>query len=159
MLKYDVFRFGYSFYQKINGKAMGTPMAPNYANIFMDKFERKSLSEYFIKPALSPLSWFTVFFTWISNKESLNDFIQSSEKSNIKSKFNMDVNISQNSVNLLDVRIILGNRTLKTTLFTKPIDSHLSLNYISCYPSHVIQNFSERTVYQNSTNMFREKLL
>ena len=53
----------------------------------------------------------------------------------------MDANIFQNTVNFLDIKIFLDNGTLKTTLSTRPADSHsYLLNYISCHPSHVIRN-------------------
>lgn len=98
---------------------MGTPMAPNCGNIFMDTFERKLLSEYFIQTSVSPLVWFRfiadIFFILTSYKQSLHDLIQFvqnvSEKANLKTKIKFDVNISENSVNFLDV--ILQNRTLK----------------------------------------------
>lgn len=98
---------------------MGTPMAPNCENIFMDTFERKLLSEYFIQTSVSPLVWFRfiadIFFILTSYKQSLHDLIQFvqdvSEKANLKTKIKFDVNISENSVNFLDV--ILQNRTLK----------------------------------------------
>lgn len=41
------------------------------------------------------------------------------EKSNTKFKIKFDANISENSVNVLDVKVIFDNGTLKTTLFTK----------------------------------------
>ena len=58
VLKSNVFRFCYSFYQQIKGTAMGTPMAPNYSNIFMGKFERELLSAFERKTGLRPLIWF-----------------------------------------------------------------------------------------------------
>lgn len=98
---------------------MGTLMAPNCGNIFMDTFERKLLSEYFIQTSVSPLVWFRfiadIFFILTSYKQSLHDLIQFvqdvSEKANLKTKIKFDVNISENSVNFLDVT--LQNRTLK----------------------------------------------
>ena len=40
ILKSNAFRFGNEYYRQIAGTAMGTPMAPNYANLFLDNFER-----------------------------------------------------------------------------------------------------------------------
>ena len=39
ILKSNAFRFGNEYYRQITGTAMGTPMAPNYARLFMDNFE------------------------------------------------------------------------------------------------------------------------
>ena len=148
VLKSNVFRFCNSFYQQIKGTAMGTHHSPNYSNISMDKFERKLLSEYQRKTGLSPIIWLRfiddIFFIWTSDENSLNDFIrfaqEFSQKSDMKSRIKFEVNISQNSVNFLDVKVILDTDKLKTTLFTKPTDSHLYLNNSSCHPSHVIKN-------------------
>ena len=37
---------------------MGTRIAPNYANLFMDNFEQNLLRDYSQKTGLSPLVWF-----------------------------------------------------------------------------------------------------
>ena len=133
-------------------------MAPTYANIFMDKFQRKPIFDYFIETGLSPLIWFRfidIFFSWTSDKESFNDFTQFaqdfSEKSNMKSKITSHVNISQNSVNFLDVKVILGNGILKATLFAKLKDFHLYVSYNSCHPSHVI-----RSIFKTLSNWMKE---
>ena len=42
----NIFRFNEQLYQQIKGTAMGTPMAVNYANIFLDNFENRMLDEY-----------------------------------------------------------------------------------------------------------------
>ena len=133
-------------------------MAPTYANIFMDKFQRKPIFDYFIETGLSPLIWFRfidIFFSWTSDKESFNDFTQIaqdfSEKSNMKSKITSHVNISQNSVNFLDVKVVLGNGILKATLFAKLKDFHLYVSYNSCHPSHVI-----RSIFKTLSNWMKE---
>ena len=53
VLRKNNFTFNGDHYLQINGTAMGTKMAPSYANIFMGKFE-KQLLESSIE---SPLSW------------------------------------------------------------------------------------------------------
>lgn len=132
-------------------------MTPTYANIFMDKFQRKPTFDYFIETGLSPLIWFRfidIFFSQTSDKESFNDFTQFaqdfSEKSNMKSKITSHVNISQNSVNFLDVNVILGNGILKATLFAKLKNFHLYVSYNSCHP-HVI-----RSIFKTLSNWMKE---
>ena len=61
----------------------------------------------------------------------------------MKSKIKFHVNISKNSVNFLDIEVILGNGTLKATLLTKPKDFHLYLSYNSCHSLHVIRSISK----------------
>ena len=58
ILKSNAFPFGNEYYRHITGRAMRTPMAPNYANLFMDSFEQNFVHDYSQKTGLSPLAWF-----------------------------------------------------------------------------------------------------
>ena len=40
VLKSNVFRFDNEYYRQIDGTVMGTPRTANYANLFMDNFDR-----------------------------------------------------------------------------------------------------------------------
>ena len=44
------FSFNGDHYLQIGGTAMGTSVAPNYANLFMDRFETKALDNWPLKP-------------------------------------------------------------------------------------------------------------
>ena len=55
VLKSNIFRFNEKLYKQIKGTAMGTPMAVNYANIFLEKLELKMLDDYAKKTNLRPL--------------------------------------------------------------------------------------------------------
>ena len=52
VLKCNVFSFHTHIYKQIQGTAMGTKMAPSYANIFMDSLERRFLESEPLQPAL-----------------------------------------------------------------------------------------------------------
>ena len=79
ILKLNAFRIGKEYYRQITGTAMGTPMTPNYANLFMDNFEQTLPFDFFQQTRLSHLVWFRfiedVFFIWTGNKDSLDSFI------------------------------------------------------------------------------------
>ena len=47
ILRSNVFRFNSSYYKQKKGTRMGTPIAPNYANLFMDKFKRNLITPIF----------------------------------------------------------------------------------------------------------------
>ena len=66
VLKCNVFRFGSVYYEQIMGTCMGTPMAPNYANLFMDKFENEMIESY-LQKKVSLLSFGTVILTIYSS--------------------------------------------------------------------------------------------
>ena len=76
VLKCNNFTFNGENYLLINGTAMGTKMAPSYANVFMGKLERQIISTSLFKP----LSWFRfiddVDMEWIESQQKLNAFIR-----------------------------------------------------------------------------------
>ena len=123
-------------------------MATNYANLFMDSFEQNLLGDYSQKTGLSLLVWFRfiddIFFIWTGNEDSLHHFIffthNYSKAKNMKSKIKFEIHLSTNEVHFLDVTVYLKHGKLRTTLFTKPTDSHFYLNTSSCHPSYVLKN-------------------
>ena len=149
--KSNAFRFDNEYYRQITDTAMGTPMAPNYANLFMDSFEQNLLRDYSQKTGLSPLVWFRfiddIFFIWTGNKDSLDHFISFtqnySKSKSMKSKIKIEIHLSTNEVNFLDVTVSLNHGKLRTTLFTKPTDSHFYLYTSSCHPPNVVKNISK----------------
>ena len=148
VLKSNAFRFGKTIYHQIMGTAMGTPMAPNYANIFMTKFETDLINSYYQKEGIRPLVWFRyiddIFFIWTDGPEKLSDFIKHaqnfSESTKMKSKIKFDVNQSTEKVNFLDVVVKLQRGVLVTSLYSKPTDAHMYLYTSSNHPKHVIKN-------------------
>ena len=76
------------------GKAMGTPIVANYANLFMDMFEISLLNDFHKKTGKKPLIWLRfiddVFFIWTDGEDSWKEclaFCQKySETKNMKYK-------------------------------------------------------------------------
>ena len=134
VLSSNVFRFGNQIYKQIKGTAMGTPMAPNYANLFMDKFETELIRDFEQKHGVKPFLWYRyindIFFIWTAGEDSLKTFINFaqdySKNTNMESNIKFEVN-STSSVNFLDVTVRNNNGNLVTTLYTKPTDAHLYL--------------------------------
>ena len=46
------FEFSGTFYHQVSGTAIGTKLAPSYANLFMRKFEEKYVYTYPLQPIL-----------------------------------------------------------------------------------------------------------
>ena len=148
VLRYNIFRFGSSFYTQIKGTCMGTPMAPNYANLFMDRFEETLLEEFYNKTGKKPVVWWRyiddIFVIWKDGDESLKEFLNFTQNfsTHKKMKSNIKFTVSQSTeeVNFLDVRIISKNGNITTSVYSKPTDSHLYLNSKSNHPRHIIRN-------------------
>ena len=77
VLKNNVFKFASCFYKQIMGTAMGTRMAPNYANLFMTQVETDMLNDYEAENGLRPIIWLRyiddIFFLWTYDEQSLKD--------------------------------------------------------------------------------------
>ena len=148
VLQRNIFRFKDNFYTQIKGTCMGTPMAPNYANIFMDKFEQGMLDRFYKKTGKRPLIWWRyiddIFFIWNNDENSLNEFIHFaqtySESQGMRSKINFTVNHSVEEVSFLDVLVKKKGNKLVTSVYSKPTDSHLYLSQQSNHPKHMIKN-------------------
>ena len=71
----NLFRFDRQVYSQLVETAMGTKMAPSYANLFMDRFERSFLDS---EPT-RPLVWLRyiddIFCIWTSSRQSLDAFL------------------------------------------------------------------------------------
>ena len=80
ILKNNVFKFASCFIKQIMGTAMGTPMAPNYANLFMTQVETNMLNDYEAENGLRPIIWLRyiddIFFLWTYDEQLLKDFIE-----------------------------------------------------------------------------------
>jgi hypothetical protein len=142
ILTFNCFMFVNRLFKQILGTAMGTPMAPSYANIFMGKVESQILDQYEKETGLRPKYWYRflddIIFLWTHGDEKLQhflDFMQEFSKTekmatNLKFTFEMGKEVS-----FLDVKVRVDELGLKTDLFSKPTDAHLYLRSDSCHPS------------------------
>ena len=127
---------------------MGTPMAANYANLFMDMFETSLLNDFHNKTGKKPLIWMRfiddIFFIWTDGENLFKEFSafcqKCSEAKNKKSVIRFETSQSTKTMNFLDVYITLDQQTLSTTVFSKPTDVHIYLNPKSHHPKHIIKS-------------------
>ena len=131
------FTFNGDHYLQTCGTAMGTSLAPNYANLFMDRFETKALAGYPIKPLTWKRFIDDIFLVWTHGEESLKRFIDYLNSLHDTIKFTHEMSYSQ--IDFLDTTVKFGqDRGLITTLFNKPTDTHLYLEYSSAHPQSVL---------------------
>ena len=135
ILKGNYFTFQNQLYLQIHGTAMGTKMAPSYANIFMGSLEDSILS--FAPQHLTPLLWKRyiddIFLIWTHGEVSFLKFTEHLNTFHPTIKF--QITDSTNSVNFLDTTVYLTpNMTLATTLYIKPTDRMPLLHHTSHHP-------------------------
>ena len=76
VLKNNTFEFDNNFYKQTQGIAMGTKLAPAYANIFMGKLEQSILSHAPLKPSFYRCFIDDIFMFWPHSELELKNFLQ-----------------------------------------------------------------------------------
>ena len=121
ILTMNNFVFNDEHFLQQHGTAMGTRMAPAFANLFMGEFEKNAISGYADKPYL----WYRyiddIFMVWTHGEDKLNNFI--TYLINIQPTIKFTNEHSTTSTPFLDVNIQLTNRRIETDLFCKPTDN------------------------------------
>ena len=137
VLKFNNFMFNGEHYLQISGTAMGTKMAPSYANIFMGRLERNLIDQSPFKP----LSWLRfiddIEMKWTEGRDSLDSFVEFTNSFHHSIKFTVDISESKNI--FLDTTSTLVEGRIEFSLYTKPTDSHLYLMPSSCHPPHTFK--------------------
>ena len=123
ILKESYFTFMEKLYLQKHCTAMGTKMAPSFANIFMGALEQTLLSSS--PNHLIPLLWKRfigdIFLIWTHGEESFRSIIQHLNSFHPTIKF--EATHSTQSVNFLNTTVyVTPQNTLHTTLYTKPTD-------------------------------------
>ena len=135
------------FFHQIKGTAMGTPMAVNFANLFMANFEEQLLADYAASHGRSPILWLRyiddIFFIWKGSEESLKEFItfidNYSTKKNMSSKIEFKHHYSKESVHFLDTTIFIRDNHLMTTLYSKPTAAFDYVHRSSYHVQHLLK--------------------
>ena len=135
ILTMNNFRFNGEDYIQISGTAMGTRVAPTYANIFMSDFEDRFVYTYPKQPIFWGRFIDDIFFIWEHGAIELKKFIDHLNTVHDTIKFTSETSTSR--VNFLDVWVSKGqDGYLRTDLYTKPTDSNNYLHFFSAHPGH-----------------------
>ena len=135
ILKQNFFTFNHEYFLQIHGTAMGTAMAPTYANIFMAVLEKQMLQN--APNGLKPFEWIRfiddIFALWTHGTETLNQFLNYINEFHPTIKF--DYTFSHKTVNFLDTTIYFNeNNKFESDLYIKPTDRMLLLHHDSFHP-------------------------
>ena len=138
VLKNNNFEFDGSHFLQKRGTAIGTRMAPAYANLFMHHLDSQLLNLAPVKPYLWLRYIDDIFMIWTAGEQSLLEFLQWINQLHDNIKFTWDW--SKRTINYLDVQIINNNGVIETDLYTKPTDKHQYLFHTSCHRKGVKQS-------------------
>ena len=136
VLTMNNFDFNGEHFLQIGGTAMGTRVAPSFANCFMGEFERLHVRTHHIKPLLWLRYIDDIFAIFDHDETTVQGFINDLNSCHPSIKFTAE--LSNTSVNFLDTTVKLTQHgQLETDLYCKPTDAHNYLLYNSAHPSHL----------------------
>lgn len=134
ILNMNVFRFQDNIYIQKKGTAMGTRMAPSYANLFMGKLESTFLESQNYKPLIWLRFIDDIFMIWTHGIELLYKFL---DALNNFSELKFEWKISSNLITFLDVDVYVDDGFLKSNIHIKETNCMQYLHYNSCHPTYV----------------------
>ena len=128
-LTHTYFLFQGTYYEQVQGTAMGSPIRPLIANIFMEEFEVKALNSFPHPPSL----WLRfVDDTFVINKaEHSQDLLQHINSQDPHIQFTVEPT-QQNSLPFLDTLVTIEpDNTFSTTVYRKPTHTDQYLHWDS----------------------------
>ena len=162
VLENNHFQFNNDNYLQKMGTAMGSPMAPAYASLFMGKLEQDFLKSRSLAPSIWLRFLDDIFMVWDHSIESLHSFIDAlnSFHPSIKCTYY----ISTKTVNFLDVTVsksenleFVTNVYVSPQMFTNMLNTHLvTLNHAKmAFPIVKVKDIEELFLMtKNSKKVF-----
>ena len=129
-LKNTYFSFQGRYYEQTEGAAMGSPISPLVANIYMEEFEKQTISTSTTPPILWK-RYVDDTFT-IIKKNSKDSFLEHLNSINPKIQFTCEETREDGSIPFLDILVTPeDDGSLKTSVFRKTTHTDLYLQWDS----------------------------
>ena len=164
----NVFRFGDEYFLQKQGVAMGNPVAPVVAILFMHRFESRALQNATIKPAFLVRYIDDFAGVWEGGKESLLEFVRYLNGIDRRIQFTCEMTEEgAGSVPMLDTLITIwkesGRCSYSTELYIKPNSAGIFLHYKSAHPKQTKLNLARsqflRAIRLSSDERSKERSL
>jgi hypothetical protein len=125
------FRFFDKTFTQIDGVAMGSPLGPILADLFMSNLEQK-LNKFSTNKPLTWIRYVDDIFCIFNKQQKINDFLNRINKWHPNIKFTIEFENNE-KLAFLDVLIIRNNNNnnYDTTIYRKPTNTNLYLLYES----------------------------
>ena len=139
-VKDNIFFFNNKLYSQIDGVAMGSPLGPTLANIFMSYYERQWLEEC---PANFKPVWYRRYvddtFLLFKKQEHVDAFLEYVNAKHRNIKFTVERE-NNNVLSFLDVNVCRKNNYFETNVFRKKTYTGLGMNFLSSIPIEYKRN-------------------
>ena len=135
-LKSTYFRFGDSFYEQVEGAAMGSPLSPIVANLYMEALEKQALETSPRRPNFWVRYVDDVFSIWPHDSRSLDEFLGHLNSQNPAIQFTMEKE-NDRKIAFLDVLVEKEGTSATTSIFRKKTHTDKYLNYNSHHHARI----------------------
>ena len=118
-LRSTFFQFENHFYEQTDGAAMGSPLSPIIANLFMEYIEEKAITSAPFKPNMWTRYVDDTFVIWPHGPELLQRFHKHLNQQCPSIQFNIETEDS-GQISFLDVLVTRNENKLSTSVYRKP---------------------------------------
>ncbi len=134
--KCNFFELEGKIYSQDEGMAMGSPLSPVFANIFMEDFEQRALALAVVKPKIWWRYVDDTFVVFPHGDDKLIEFLEHLNKISPSIRLTMEKEI-ENKLPFLDVCVVRDRDVLKTTVYRKKTHTGQYLNFLSNHQKSV----------------------
>ena len=162
-LKQNHFAFDDRFYDQIDGVAMGSPLGPTIANIFMSNFEEKVFDSYEGNLPIFYRRYIDDVFAVFNDYDDCQLFLEYMNNQNDNIKFTLETE-NEDCLPFLDVMITREcDGSVSTSVYRKPNFSGLVMQYDSFVPAYYKKSLVNGLIHRawkicSSIDLFHQEL-
>ena len=143
-----IFLFNEKFYVQVDGCAMGSPIGPTLANIFLSHYEKIWLEE--CPPQFKPVLYRRYVddtFLIFRKREHIPLFLEYLNSKHRNIEFSSEVE-NDNKLPFLDIEITRTENGFQTSVYRKPTFTGLSTKFTSFIPIQYKRNLVSTLIYR-----------
>ena len=129
-LRSTYFKFQNDYFEQVDGAAMGSPLSPIIANLYMENFEQRALEIYSLKPKVWIRYVDDTFVVWPHGEEALNNFQTHLNRQHQSIQFTRE-DERENELPFLDVLVKRIGRKVDTSVYRKVTHMDRYIHYTS----------------------------
>ena len=129
-LRATYFKFEDQFFEQVDSAAMGSPLSPIVANLYMENFERQAPTSAPLPPRLWIRFVDDTFALWPHSAEQLEDFNTHLNEQHPHIQFTREEE-ANNQTSFLDVMVKREDGSFRTTVYRKPTHTGMYTHFTS----------------------------